>query len=131
MVVIAIIGIIATIFMPSSGTTSSDVGLYGYLRSKDITGNIVSVTSAMPENGAVIAKGPIAFKVAVLIQTKDGEMISFSSDDSQWASLRGDQHVGKCVTATVYPYPPWNLGKAGTLHSGRMIKFTNEPCHYN
>jgi len=123
MIVVAIIAILAGGLL-----NVGSVGIYGFMNSKHVTGDIVSVTSAIPENGMVVGNGTSIFSAAVMLKSKNGEYVSFSSDDRQWATLRSKEFVGTCVTATVYPYAPWNLSKAGTLHGGRLMSFTNKPC---
>lgn len=117
MITFAIIGILATVLLGGL----SGVGLYGYLKSQDISGRLESVTSAMPE-GAIVGTGhaPV-FQASVVIKQSDSSYLTFSTDDRQWASFIGDRARGKCVQARIYPYAPWMLSKGGTYHGGRLL----------
>ena len=57
------------------------------------------------------------FSFAVAVRQKDGAIITASSEDRQWSIAR----KGYCVEAKFYPYPPWQLDKAGTFFNARMI----------
>lgn len=125
MIVICVIGIFASVLLSSS---VGGVGIYGYLNSKQVSGDIVSVTSALPDSGIVVSPGQDAFSAAVLLRMNNSEIVSFSTDDRQWATLRDKKYVGMCVVATVFPYAPWDFGKAGTFHGGRLLRFSEKPC---
>lgn len=115
--VIAIIGIITA----SISTISlNGVNLYSWYYSKDISGKLDSVTSAMPPGGIVNTTSSV-FQAGVVIKQSDGSYITFTTDDRQWAAFIGDKVNGKCVTARVYPYAPWELSKAGTYYAGRLL----------
>ena len=57
------------------------------------------------------------FSFAVGIQDKTGDIHTASSEDRQWAIAK----VGQCAQAKFYPYPPWELGKAGTYFNARLL----------
>lgn len=62
------------------------------------------------------AMNPQLFSFAVAIRTDNGEIVTASAEDRQWAAAQ----IGNCVTATYYPYPPWQLDKSGTYHNARL-----------
>ena len=118
MIVTAIIGIVAAVLLSGTG---GGVGLYGYMKSKDVSGQLESVTSAMPD-GAIVQSGEApVFQASVLLIQPDGSLLLFSTDDRQWASLIGEKAKGKCFDVRVFPYAPWQLSKAGTFHGGRIL----------
>lgn len=51
-----------------------------------------------------------------------GEIFTASSEDRQWAAVQGE---GLCAEAKFFPYPPWQLDKAGTYHGARLLKLWN------
>jgi hypothetical protein len=61
------------------------------------------------------------FSFAVAIKDDKGEIVTASSEDRQWAVAQ----PGQCAEARFYPYPPWNLEKAGTYHGARLLKLTD------
>jgi prepilin-type N-terminal cleavage/methylation domain-containing protein len=118
MIVTAILGILASVLLSGTG---GGVGLYGYMKAKDVSGQLESVTSAMPD-GAIVQSGATpVFQASVLLKQLDGSLLSFSTDDRQWASLIGERAKGKCVDVRVFPYAPWELSKAGTFYGGRIL----------
>lgn len=95
---------------------------YGYIFSEKVTGELVSVTSAAPDGGMVVGNNTkAAFSSAVMLKQKGGAYVTFSTEDRQWASLRDPKFAGKCITAKVFPYAPWNFGKSGTYYNGRLL----------
>lgn len=118
-IVLAIVGIITAWALRGSGDSA---GIYGYLNSKDVSGRLESVTSAMPA-GSIVGNNYNAnvFQAGVVIKEADGSLISFSTQDRQWASFEGNKAQGKCVTARIFPYAPWELSKAKTYHAGRLL----------
>lgn len=124
MIVMAIVGILLSIFASSRYGPST---LYGYMYSKDVTGQVESVTSAMPEGALVSSTQESIFQASVMIKLSNGEFTTFSTDDRQWASLLGAKANGKCVSAKVFPYAPWQIDKAGTYYGGRLLNVKNCP----
>jgi len=117
LIIIAIVGILAAIVLPS-------FNIYGFMYSEEYTGELQSVNSAIPNGGAVMMSGvnSAIFSSAVMVKLKEsGELLTFSTEDRQWATLVGEEHKGKCVTFRVFPYAPWNLSNAGTYHNGRLL----------
>lgn len=117
MIVVAIICILAAIFLGSGGNS---VGIYGYLNSRSVTGSLVSVARVAPDGGMIAAGSDVLIARAVMLKTPNGEYVTFSTDDRQWAALENKDAVGKCVTATIYPYSPISFGKDGTFYGGRL-----------
>ena len=115
MIVVAIIGILAALLL------GGGVGLYGYMKSQDVSGRLDSVASAMPEGAIVGGSAAPVFQASVIIKKNDGSYLTFSTDDRQWASFIGNKANGKCVQARIYPYAPWALSKGGAYHSGRLL----------
>ncbi len=118
LIVLAILGILASVFL---GGSTGGVGIYGYIKSQDVSGRLESVSSAMPEGAIVGGYSAPVFQASVLLKQPDGTQLSFSTDDRQWASFLGEKAKGKCVQARIFPYAPWALSKAGTFHSGRLL----------
>lgn len=113
LIVLVIVGILALLI----GSTG-----YGYFFSKKVSGELVSVSSAAPDGGMVIGNNTkVAFSSAVMLKQKDGAYVTFSTEDRQWATLRDPKLAGKCVTAKIYPYAPWEFGKSDTYHNGRLL----------
>lgn len=113
MIVLAIVGIVAAVIGGN---------FYGYIFSEKVTGELVSVTSAAPDGGMVVSGNSRAvFSSAVMLKQKGGAYVTFSTEDRQWAALRDPKFVGKCVTAKVFPYAPWNFGKGDTFYNGRLL----------
>lgn len=97
------------------------VAYYPYVFSKKVQGEILKVERVTsPE--AIIASGrsiPASqiYSFAVAIRSMDGEIHTASTEDRQWAVAQ----AGQCVAAEFYPYPPWDLGKAGTYYGARLL----------
>lgn len=117
MVLVAAIGILTSIAFAFS---FGGVSLYGYFNSKDVSGHLESVTSAMPA-GSIVTTDEVVFQASVLVREGSGAYVSFSTDDRQWASFIADKSQGKCVDVRIFPYAPWNISKAGTYYGGRLL----------
>lgn len=90
-------------------------------------GRVVAIDRVTQPN-AVISSGaqiPAAqvFSFAVAIRDADGEIVTASSEDRQWAVVEKDQ----CAEAKYFPYPPWELEKAGTYFGARLLKLYDCP----
>lgn len=100
------------------------VEYYSYIFSRTVTGEILKVEKldtpmifSNPGSGSA-ALPPQAFSFSVSISDKKtGEIVIGTSEDRQWAVVE----AGHCATVQFYPYPPWQLGKAGTYHNARVI----------
>jgi hypothetical protein len=96
------------------------ISQYPWVFRKDVVGEILEVervTTSTAVVGATIPTQSFSFAVAIRTQ-KDGEIVAASSEDRQWAVAK----KGMCVEATVDPYPPWNMDKAGTFYNARLLK---------
>lgn len=124
LIVITIISFLLAVLASSNFGPSV---LYGYMKSKEVEGRLESVTSAMPEGALVSSTQGSIFQASVMIKLADGQFTTFSTDDRQWVSLLGDKASGKCVTAKIFPYAPWQLSKAGTYYGGRLLAVKNCP----
>ncbi|RYZ71093.1 MAG: hypothetical protein EOP05_12430 [Proteobacteria bacterium] len=98
------------------------VGNYGFVFSTSVDGTIVAVERVTPpvaivnngSQGSMSNNGMFSFAVAV--RDSKGVIHTASSEDRQWAVAR----AGNCVTATFFPYAPWNLKKEGTYYNARL-----------
>src|SRR5262245_11246319 len=92
---------------------------YSFVFARTVVGEIVAVEK-LAENAAIIAGRPAdpaqLFSFAVALKGLDGEIITASTEDRQWAVAQ----KGQCAEAKFYPYPPWDLEKAGTFHNARL-----------
>lgn len=77
----------------------------------------------MQTSSSTDTMNPQFFSFAVAIRTDDGEIITASAEDRQWAAAQ----IGRCVTATFYPYPPWRLEKSGTYSNARLDRMYECP----
>ena len=57
------------------------------------------------------------FSYSVEVETDD-EIINFSSEDRQFATIQKDD----VIKVKVFKYPPWNIKKSGTYYDGRLLK---------
>lgn len=96
------------------------VNNYSYIFSRTVKGEVMEIDKAGP--GTAVISGPLSaaqmFSMAVAIRQADGEIVTASSEDRQWAVV----HKGICVEAVFYPYPPWILGKGGTYFNARLVR---------
>lgn len=107
-VVLAIVGIIAVVGFN-----------YSYIFSKTVVGEIIEIERVAPETaiiGGQSIQTSAIFSYAVAIRTENGQIFTASSEDRQWAVAK----KGYCVEAVFYPYPFWNLAKAGTYFNARL-----------
>jgi len=101
---------------------------YSYVFKKKIVGEIARVEQ-VEQSAMVIANGSVptaqirSFAVAVK-NGSSGEIYTASTEDRQWIVAQ----KGQCAVAYFYPYPPWNLEKAGTYHNARLIHLC-EDCN--
>ena len=105
------------------------VKFYSYVFAKTVEGEIIKVERvSQPE--AVIASGRAIpaeqlFSFGVAIRDAKGEIHTASSEDRQWAVAQ----AGQCADARYFPYPPWDLDKAGTFHNARLLRLYDCPKH--
>ena len=107
------------------GSSVAFVRFYSYIFAREVKGVIVNVekpTAPMAIVGSENANQKLAerqlFSYAVAIQVDDGEIVTASTEDRQWAVAE----KGKCVVAKFYPYPPWEFDKSGTFFGARLLR---------
>jgi hypothetical protein len=101
---------------------------YPFLFARTVKGTIIGVTKVNPQSTIIGSGTSISnaqmFSFAVAIKdTKDGEIVTGSSEDRQWAVAR----EGLCAEAKFFPYPPWELANADTYFNVRLIKLYDCP----
>ncbi len=92
---------------------------YHWVFRKSVEGEILEV-ERVDTNTAIVGTTVPArtFSFAVAVRKADGEIVTASAEDRQWAIAK----KGMCVKATVDPYPPWDLEKAGTYYNARLLQ---------
>ncbi|HVK60150.1 MAG TPA: hypothetical protein VM432_01320 [Bdellovibrionales bacterium] len=109
------------------GALYTVVNYYGYIFSQRVSGEILEV-ERLNQGAALVAPGSIApealFSFAVAIKADTGEIFTASTQDRQWAVAK----KGMCVEALFYPYPFWELDRAGTWNNARLIKLRDCPA---
>ena len=123
-------GLIVALLAGSAGYIT--FRFYPYLFAETVRGEVIGLERVGPAEAAIITPpagaGPSAlpnqlFSFAVAIRAAStGEIFTASSEDRQWAVAE----KGQCVEARFFPYAPWELDKAGTFHSARLLKI--EAC---
>lgn len=99
------------------------VSFYPYIFAKDLDG-VIEKIEKVELNVALMGTtqgeklNPELYSLAIAIRTKDGKIHTASSEDRQWTSMT----AGQCVKAKFFPYPPWNLQKAGTFYGARLLE---------
>lgn len=94
---------------------------YSYIFSRTVIGridNVARVTgvTAMIGGSRSLTEDQLhAFSVS--IRQPNGEMLTATSVDGQWAIAK----AGLCVKAKYYPHPPWDLKQAGTYFNARLL----------
>lgn len=95
------------------------VQYYHVIFAKTVIGRIENV-ARVTELTAIIGTRPIPenqiYSFSVSIKQPDGELLTATTEDRQWAVAKS----GLCAKAKYFPYPPWNLDKAGTYHNARL-----------
>jgi len=93
-----------------------------YLFARTVTGVIADVQRVAMPVAVVSSAGHTSardlFSFAVGVRTDDGEIVTASSEDRQWAVAK----AGQCVEAKFFPYPPWQFDKSGTYFGARLLK---------
>ncbi|OYZ22162.1 MAG: hypothetical protein B7Y39_08215 [Bdellovibrio sp. 28-41-41] len=95
---------------------------YSYFHSRTVIGPVSGVKQLL-ENTAILAgtQDPSSKIYSFAVGVKDNktqEIVTGSSEDRQWGVVKD----GQCVEAVFFPYPPWNLQKAGTYFNVRVHK---------
>ncbi len=98
------------------------VSNYSFLFSRRVKGVVVAVkpvqlnVSVMQMQAQGEKLNPQLFSSSVAIREESGEILTASAEDRQWAVVQ----EGNCAEATYYPYPPWQVMKAGTYFGARL-----------
>lgn len=104
---------------------------YSFVFSKKISGVLVDVQH-VGATTAILGADPGSnrrsnnkdiFSFAVGILDKEGNIHTASSEDRQWAVAQ----IGQCAEAKYFPYPPWELAKAGTYFNARLLHLRECP----
>lgn len=97
---------------------------YSFVFSKNFAGQVAAV-ERVTEVTAIVGTRPMPssqlYSFSLSLRLPTGEMVTSTSEDRQWAVVR----KGQCVEAKFYPYPPWELDKAGTYFNARLLKLAD------
>lgn len=98
------------------------ITFYSYIHKRTVVGPVNGVNQLF-ENVAFVSgarsTSPQIFSAAVAVRdSKTSEIVTGSTEDRQWGVVK----EGQCVQAVFFPYPPWNLQKAGTYFNVRVEK---------
>ncbi len=101
---------------------------YSYIFARTVSGKVLGVERVTDPAAIVTAPGGSLspaqiYSFAVAVQTTAGEIVTGSTEDRQWAIVK----EGQCAEAKFFPYPPWDLNKAGTYHDVRLVRLFNCP----
>lgn len=109
---------VAAIFSVLTGTA---IHYYSYLFARNVKGKVVGI-DRVTQATTIIGGSPIPanqlFSFAIAIREDNGEIVTSSSEDRQWAVVE----KGQCAEARYFPYPPWILEKSGTYFGARLLK---------
>lgn len=94
---------------------------YSYIFSREVSGEIVGIERV--SQAAILAGGSNLkpsdlYSFAVAIRDANGEIVTASTEDRQWAVVQS----GQCAEARYFPYPPWQLDRTGTYYGARLLK---------
>jgi hypothetical protein len=98
---------------------------YSYIFARTVIGridNVARVTgvTAMIGGARTLTESQLHM-FSVSIRQPNGEMVTATSEDGQWAIAK----AGLCVKAKYYPHPPWNLKQAGTYFNARLLSMAD------
>lgn len=106
------------------------VKYYPYIFARTVDGVLVSVKEVQLNVALMQTQGPAnsalapqLFSFSVAIRTDDGEIVMANTENRQWAAAL----QGRCVTAKLYPHPPWDLAKGGTFFDARLDRMYECP----
>ncbi|MBL7670353.1 MAG: hypothetical protein JNM39_07690 [Bdellovibrionaceae bacterium] len=117
------------------------INFYSVIFSKKITGEVSNIERLLDPQVAVLGVGSGAgagttgkppgteinqqiFSFSIGIRDPEtSEIHVATTEDRQWAVVK----PGQCVTARVFPYPPWRLYKGGTYFDARLLKLFDCP----
>jgi hypothetical protein len=97
---------------------------YSYVFAKTVQGEVVGVErvvqpAAIINNSNTPPSSAQMFSFAIAVRdAQTGEIFTGSSEDRQWAVVQ----KGQCAIAKFFPYPFWELDKAGTYYGTRLIQ---------
>ena len=103
------------------------INYYSFIFSRVVSGPVRKVERVGTEMIFAPRSGenpnPQIFSFAVSIEDlKKNEIVVASSEDRQWAAVE----AGQCATARYYPYPFWDVNKAGTYHNARLLHLAKD-----
>jgi hypothetical protein len=97
---------------------------YPWLFGKNVDGEIIEVERVTMPNTMIGNVNKFQMhSYAVLIQDKNGDMFTSSSEDRRWEVAK----KGMCVIALFYRHPPWRLQSAGAFYNARVQKIYRCP----
>lgn len=101
------------------------VAYYSFIFSRKVVGKIEKVEKVQLNVALMTSAGTAAQKLnnemysfAVAIRQADGEIVTSSATDRQWAVAQ----PGQCAVAIYYPFPPWQLYKTSTYYGAKLEK---------
>lgn len=101
------------------------VAYYSFIFSRKVVGKIEKVEKVQLNVALMTSSGASAQKLnnemysfAVAIRQDDGEIVTSSATDRQWAVAQS----GQCAVAIYYPFPPWQLYKTSTYYGAKLEK---------
>ncbi len=101
---------------------------YSFIFARKVHGVILSVDRvqlnvSLMQTTAGEKMDPQLFSFAVAIREDNGEILTASAEDRQWAAAQR----GLCAEAMYYPYPPWKVMKSGTYFNARLDRLYECP----
>lgn len=106
------------------------VAYYSFIFAKHVEGQVFEIRRVNQPNlvvgSASFVNPGIMHSYSVAIRTLKGDIVVASGEDRKWEVVQR----GICVSATFYPYPPWNLEKGGTFHNARLNQLRECPEEY-
>ena len=98
------------------------VRYYSFVFARHVHGEVVGIDRVTQPTTIIGGAGQLpssqVFSFAVAIKEPQGEIVTASTEDRQWAVVE----KGQCVEAKYFPYPPWELDKSGTYYGARLLK---------
>lgn len=113
-------------YLGSALLGKTEVNIYSVIFSKTYEGVVENVEKVSPQlalvgGGVTAATSKELFSFAVGLKLRNGEIVTGTSEDRQWAIVQ----KGQCATAKFYPYPPWELDKSQTFFNVRLLKLVD------
>lgn len=119
--------VVGCLILLTLAATFISVEYYTYVFARHITGEVIAIDRVTQPNtiigGGNALPSSQVFSFAIAIRNHDGEIVTASSEDRQWAVVE----KGQCVEAKYFPYPPWQLDKAGTYANARLLRLFDCP----